>query len=116
MEERLVKTHLIIDSIQEEVKINWFGKIFETKPLLKNGLPVFSIIGTLGRVELNTIDMKQLEETAKRLTQPKGRSAITQDTARIYIKEVDGKETLLGIVTKKRSKNFLPMYDRIGWK
>lgn len=116
MEELLIKSHLIIDSIEERTKISWCGKIVETKPLLKNGLPVFAVIGSCGRVELNTADMRQLEETAKRLAQPKGRTAVTQDTSRIYIKEVDGKETLLGVVVKTRKKNFLPMYDRVCWK
>lgn len=65
MEEILIKTHLIITDIQDEYSIKWCGKIIETKPLLKEGIPCFVIIGTSGRVELNTINIKQLEETAK---------------------------------------------------
>ena len=113
MEEVMVKTHLIITDIHDEYHMNWWGKIVEAKPLLKNGLPLFIIIGTKGRLELNTIDMKQLERSAKLLTRPKGRSAITTDTARIYIKEVDGNDFLLGVLTHKNVKTFSPMHDKV---
>ena len=113
MEEVMVKTHLIITDIHDEYHMNWCGKIVEAKPLLKNGLPLFIIIGTKGRLELNTIDMKQLERSAKLLTRPKGRSAITTDTARIYIKEADGNDFLLGVLTHKNVKTFSPMHDKV---
>ena len=73
------------------------------------------IIGAGGRIELNTIDMKRIENTAKLLTRPKGRSAISVDTSRIYIKEVDGNDFLLGIMTHKNVKTFAPMNDKIGF-
>ena len=76
MEEISIKTHLIITDIHDEYHMNWCGKIAESKPLLKDGLPLFIIIGTRGRIELNTIDMKRIEHTAKLLTRPKGRSAV----------------------------------------
>ena len=113
MEEVMVKTHLIITDIHDEYHMNWCGKIANANPLLKNGLPLFIIIGTKGRLELNTIDMKQLERSAKLLTRPKGRSAITIDTARIYIKEVDGNDFLLGVLTHKNVKTFSPMHDKV---
>ena len=83
MEEIAIKTHLIITDIHDEYHMNWCGKIAESKPLQKDGLPIFVIIGTKGRLELKTIDMQHLERSAKLLTRPKGRSAITTDTARI---------------------------------
>ena len=113
MEEVMVKTPLIITDIHDEYHMNWCGKIAEAKPLLKNGLPLFIIIGTKGRLELNTIDMKYLERSAKLMTRPKGRSAITTDTARIYIKEVDGNDFLLGVLTHKNVKTFSPMHDKV---
>ena len=113
MEEVMVKTHLIITDIHDEYHMNWCGKIAEVKPLLKNGLPLFIIIGTKGRLELNTVDMKYLERSAKLMTRPKGRSAITTDTARIYIKEVDGNDFLLGVLTHKNVKTFSPMHDKV---
>ena len=113
MEEVMIKTHLIITDIHDEYHMNWCGKIVEAKPFLKNGLPLFIIIGTKGRLELNTIDMKHLEHSAKLLTRPKGRSAITADTARIYIKEVDGNDFLLGVLTHKNVKTFSPMHDKV---
>ena len=70
MEEISVKTHLIITDIHDEYHMNWCGKIANAKPYLKNGLPLFIIIGTGGRLELNTIDMKHLEKSAKLLTRP----------------------------------------------
>ena len=50
MEEVMVKTHLIITDIHDEYQINWCGKIAEAKHLLKNGFPLFIIIGTKGRL------------------------------------------------------------------
>ena len=115
MEEISIKTHLIITDIHDEYDMNWCGKIVEAKPLLKDGLPLFIIIGTRGRIELNTIDMKRIEKTAKLLTHPKGRSAVSIDTARIYIKEIDGNEMLMGVMTHKNVKTFAPMYDKVGY-
>ena len=115
MEEISVKTHLIITDIHDEYHMNWCGKIANAKPYLKNGLPLFIIIGTGGRLELNTIDMKYLEKSAKLLTRPKGRSAVNKDTARIYIREVDGNDLLLGVLTHKNIKTFAPMHDKIGF-
>ena len=115
MEEILVKTHLIITDIHDEYYMNWCGKIANAKPLLKDGLPQFIIIGTRGRLELNTIDMKYLEHCAKLMTRPKGRSAITTDTSRIYIKEIDGNDMLLGVMTHKNVKTFSPMFDKVGF-
>ena len=115
MEEISIKTHLIITDIHDEYHMNWCGKIANAKPYLKNGLPLFIIIGTGGRLELNTIDMKHLEKSAKLLTRPKGRSAVSKDTARIYIREVDGNDLLLGVLTHKNVKTFAPMHDKIGF-
>ena len=115
MDEILVKTHLIITDIHDEYDMKWCGKIVNAKPQLKDGLPIFVIIGTKGRIELNTIDMERLERTAKMLTRPRGRSAVSTDTSRIYIKEVDGNEMLLGVLTHKNVKTFAPMYDKVGF-
>ena len=115
MEEISVKTHLIITDIHDEYHMNWCGKITNAKPYLKNDLPLFIIIGTGGRLELNTINMKHLERSAKLLTRPKGRSAVPKDTARIYIREVDGNDLLLGVMTHKNVKTFAPMHDKIGF-
>ena len=115
MEEILVKTHLIITDIHDEYYMNWFGKIAEARPFLKNGLPVFVIIGSGGRIELNTIDINQLERNAKLLTRPKGRTAITSDNAQIYIQEINGDLMPLGTLTHKKVKTFAPMYDKVGY-
>ena len=115
MEEISVKTHLIITDIHDEYHMNWCGKITNAKRYLKNGLPLFIIIGTGGRLELNTIDMKYLEKSAKLLTRPKGRSAVNKDTARIYIREVNGNDLLLGVLTHKNVKTFAPMHDKVGF-
>ena len=115
MQEVMVKTHLIITDIHDEYHMNWCGKIADATPLLKDGLPLFIIIGTRGRIELNCIDMKQIENTAKFLTHPKGRSAVSVDTARIYIREIDGNDFLLGVMTHKNIKTFAPMHDKVGF-
>ena len=116
MQEVKIKTHLIITDIHNEYHTNWCGKLIDTKPALnRHGYPTFIIVGSRGRMEVNTLSMPRLEECAKLMTYPKGRTAITSDTARIYIKEVDGKETLLGIFTHRRVKTFAPMYDSVGF-
>ena len=115
MEELTMKTHLIITDIHDEYHMNWCGKIADAKPLLKDGLPLFIIIGTRGRIELNCVDMKRIERCAKSLTYPKGRSAVSVDTSRIYIKELDGNDFLLGVMTHKNIKTFAPMHDKVGF-
>lgn len=115
MQEVMIKSHLIITDIHNEYHMDWCGKIADAKPMLKNGLPIFVIIGTRGRIELNTIDMKRIESAAKTLTYPKGRSAVSIDKARIYIKEEDGNDFLLGVMTHKNVKTFAPMFDKVGY-
>ena len=117
MEETLIKTHLIITDIHEEYEMNWCGKIFDTKPALnENGMPTFIIIGSESRMEVNTININELERYAKLLTRPKGRSAVSSDTSRVYILERGGNEKLLGVLTHKRIKSFAPMYDKVGYR
>lgn len=116
MQEVKIKTHLIITDIHEEYHINWCGKIKDTKPKFKCGKPIFVIISASGRIELNTTDMKYIERSAAALTKPRGRQAVTTDTAKIYIKEADGRETLLGVLTHNHVKTFAPMYDSVYCK
>ena len=119
IEEINIKSHLIVTDVHEEYSIKWCGKIKDTKPIFKNGKPIFVVVGTKGRIELNTTDMKRIENCAKLLTRPKGRSAITTDTARIYIKEEDeeedDKETLLGVLTHNHVKTYAQMYDKVRY-
>lgn len=116
MEEVLIKTHLIITDTHNEFHMDWCGKIIDTKPLFKNGKPVFIIVGGKGRMELNTTDMARIEKCAKLCTQPRGRSAVTSDIARIFIKEEDGNEKLMGILTHNYVKTYAPMFDAVGWR
>lgn len=116
MEEVLIKSHLIVTDVHNEFHIKWIGKILDCKPMFKNGKPVFAIVGGGGRMELNTTDMARLEKCAKLCTCPKGRTAISTDTARIYIVEENGDEKLLGIMVHDRVKTFAPMYDPVGWR
>lgn len=114
MQEVMVKTHLIVTDVHEEYFVDWCGKLANTKPLLKNNMPIFIIIGSEARMELNTIDIKRIEECAKRMTHPRGRQAVTTDTARIYIKEEDGKETYMGRVIHNHVKQYQQMYDPVN--
>ena len=116
IENVMIKTHLIITDIHNEYSIKWCGTIIDTKPELKNGMPIFAIVGSESRVELNTLDMKQIENCAKRLTNPRGRAAVTTDKAYIYIKEIGCKETCIGIVTHKKVKKYAPMFDPVVYK
>ena len=116
MEEVLIKSHLIVTDVHEEYHINWCGRIIDAKPKFKNGRPIFVVVGGNGRMELNTTDMARIEKCAKLCTKPKGREAVTTDTARIYIVEEDNNEKLMGILTHNHIKSFAPMYDRVGWR
>ena len=116
MREMKVKTHLIITDTHHEYHIKWIGKILDARPKIKNGLPIFVIVGGKGRMEINTIDMARVEKCAKLMTNPRGRSAVTTDTSRIFIKEVDDNEMLLGVLTHNYVKTYAPMYDKVGYK
>lgn len=106
-----VKTHLIITDIHEEFTMNWCGRIIDAKPLLENNKPHFIVVGSKGRIETDTLDINYLERAAKSLTQPRGKEAITSDTAHIYIRQKDGSDFLLGVLTHRTIKTFAPMYD-----
>ena len=116
MEETKIFSHLIVTDVHDEYDIKWIGKILEAKPQLKNNKPIFVVVGSGGRMELNTTDMNRIEKCAKRLTCPKGRSAVTSDTARIFIKEVNDNEKLLGVLTHRHIKSYAPMYDDVGYR
>ena len=116
MTEVLVKTHLIVTDIHEEYNINWSGKILDAKPKFKNNKPIFVIVASGGRMEVNTADMSRVEKCAKLLTVPKGRQAITTDKAYIYILEENDHEVLLGTLTHNHVKSYAPMYDKVGYE
>ena len=111
-EKNLEKPHFVVKDIQDEFRVNWCGKLIDAKAVIKNGKPIFVIIGSQNRLELNTIDFSYVEKCAKRMTHPKGRQAVTADSARIYIKEESGNEMLLGIVSHVRTKTFMPVYGK----
>ena len=69
MHETMVKTHLIITDIHEEYYIDWCGSIANTQPVIENGKPIFVVANrAMGKVEVNTTDLKYLEDIAKRMT------------------------------------------------
>ena len=116
MEEKLIKTHLIVVDVHDEYNMRWCGKIAEADPWFENDMPIFVVVGRNGRVELNTVDIKRVEECAKRMTQPRGREAITKDTACVYIKEKDKSERVLGVLEHRHIKRYAPMYDKVGYR
>lgn len=111
MSQVMLKTHLIVSGMHEEYSVQWCGRIKDSNPILENGKPIFVIIGSERRVEMNTLDMKRIEECAKLLTYPRGKQAITTDTAYICIKETNGNEKLVGKVTHHHVKEYQQMYD-----
>ena len=116
MKEILIKTHLIVKEVHNEYNTKWIGKIIDTKPKFKDGKPIFVIVGGDGRMELNTTDMTRIERCARLCTKPRGRGAVSTDSARIYIVEEDGNEKLMGVFTNSRVKTFVPMQDKVGWE
>ena len=116
MDEVLIKSHLIVTDTHEEYTIKWLDKILNTKPQFKNGKPIFIVTGGAGRMELNTTDMARIEKCAKLCTRPRGRSAVTTDTARIYILEENDNEKLIGVLTHNHVKTYAPMFDSVYYK
>lgn len=114
--EKKVKTHLIITDIHEEYNINWCGRIMDSKPLLQNKKPIFIITGGNGRIELNSADMKEIEGWARKMTNPRGRQSFTTDKSYIYLKEINGNEKLVCVVTHNHIKKYAPMFDSVGYR
>lgn len=115
MREVAIKSHLIVQSIHDEYHMSWQGKIINTKPKFKDNKLMFAIVGGKGRMEINTLDMQEVERCAKLMTLPRGREAVTSDTARVYIIEEDDRETLMGLMTHNHVKKYAPMYDKVGY-
>jgi hypothetical protein len=115
MAEVLVKTHLVVTDVHEEYDINWCGRILDVKPKIKNNMPVFVVVSSRGRMEVNTTDMQRVERCAKLLTAPRGRQAVTTDTARIFIVEENENEALMGVLTHNHVKSYAPMFDKIDF-
>ena len=115
MAEVLVKTHLVVTDVHEEYDINWCGRILDVRPKIKNNMPVFVVVSSRGRMEVNTIDMQRVERCAKLLTAPRGRQAVTTDTARIFIVEENENEVLMGVLTHNHVKSYAPMFDKVDF-
>lgn len=115
MQEVMLKTHLFCAEVHEEYFVKWCGKLANVKPQLRNELPIFIVVGTDGRMELNTIDIKTIERCAKSLCHPHGRESLTTDCARIYILEENGAETLMGKVFHNHIKQYKQMFDKFEY-
>ena len=115
MQEVMLKTHLFCTGITEEYSVKWCGKLANVKPFLKNDLPIFIIVGTDGRMELNTIDIKTIEKCAKSLSHPRGRESFTTDCARIYMLDEHEDEVLMGKVFHNHIKQYKQMFDRFEY-
>lgn len=116
MAEVLVKTHLVVTDVYEEYNINWCGRILDVRPKIKNNMPVFVVVSSKGRMEVNTTDMQRVERCAKLLTAPKGRQAVTSDTARIFIVEENENEVLMGVLIHNHVKSYAPMFDKVNYE
>ena len=112
MSEVMLKTHLICTKISDEYFVKWCGKMVDARPAIKNDLPIFIIVGSDGRMELNSIDIQMIEKCAKSLCHPRGKEAITTDCARIYLLEENGNEKLMGKVFHNHVKQYQQMYDK----
>ena len=115
MPEVKLKTHLIVTDVHEEYIIKWDKKIATIKPFLKNDLPVFILVGSNGRMELNTIDMALIERNAKNLSHPRGKESITSDCVSIYVLDEEENEKLVGRVLHNHVKQYQQMYDRFEY-
>lgn len=102
--------------MHNEYHMDWRGSILDAKPKIEDGKPVFIIRSKQGAIEMNTTDAKYLERVAKKMTEPRGRSAVTTDKAVIYLKQIDGTEKLMGVLTHNKVKKFAPMYDSVNYR
>lgn len=109
----MMKTHLIVTDQYDEYDVNWVKRLADTKPKFKDNKICFAIVTNKGRVELNTMDMKQLEKTAKKLTYPRGRGSKTRDKGYIYVIQEDNTEIMIGVVTHDHIRKYSPMYDPV---
>ena len=108
-----IKTHLIVKEQYDEYKVKWCGRLIDSTPELKNGMPIFVIIANKGRMELNTLDLFDVERQAKKFTYPRGRGSLTTDKGFIYVKEQGGGEKLIGVVVHNHIRKYAPMYDEL---
>lgn len=111
-DKEVVNTRLICIGCEDEYQMKWVGKIIDTNPIFIDNQFSFVIIGSQSRIEVNTMDFNRLENIAKRITVPKGRSAVSTDKAYIYIKEVSGKDKMIGVLTHNRIKTFVPVNSK----
>ena len=110
----LVKTHLIVTGQRDNYTVKWTGRLMDANiEFNKDNLPVFVILSKNKRIEMPTLDMVAVENTAKKVTEPRGRGALTTDKAFIYVKERGGKEKLLGSVTHDHYRDYAPMFDEV---
>ena len=110
--EKVTNTRLICIGCDDNFQMKWIRKIIDTNPIFDEDKLSFVIIGSNSRIEISTMDFNRLENVAKRITVPKGRSAISTDKAYIYIKEVGGGEKLMGVLTHNRIKTFVPVNSK----
>lgn len=110
-----INTHPIVVSQHEEYHINWCGKVKNIHPKTKNGMPVFFIKSRRSGAEVNTTDMKKLEEIAKKMTNPCGKGSVTTDKTFIYIVEENGEKILLGTVTHRHIRDYRRMFDNFEY-
>lgn len=115
MGEISLHTHPIVTDVHEEYEFKWCGRLMDIKPDLRDGLPLFIIVGGKGRSEFYSNDIKRVERCAKALTRPRGRAARTTDIARIYVKEINGNETLVATLTHNHVKSYAPMFDKFEY-
>lgn len=110
--EKVTNTRFICIGCDDNFQMKWIKKIIDTNPSFDGDKLSFVIIGSNSRIEISTMDFNRLENVAKQITVPKGRSAISTDKAYIYIKEVGGVETLMGVLTHNRIKTFVPVNSK----
>ena len=67
MQEVNVKTHLIITDVHDEYDVNWCGRLMDLDPLFIDDCPIFVLVSSDTRMELNTFDLKRVEAAAKRI-------------------------------------------------
>lgn len=112
-EKEELQTRWIVTDVEDSYSVKWIKTMKEIYPMFKNNKFIFIVVGGNGRMEINTNDMTRVEKCAKMMSYPKGRAAVTSDTVRIFVRQQDESEVLMGFLKHERAKTFAPIIERI---
>lgn len=109
------KMSFICTGRDEDYSVNWFQTTSndEDAKTSPRGSLLFIIVHDEGRTTIETNDLMQVIEIAKRKTCPKGKGK--QSIGKVYVYWIGkdtNKEYLMAVVTHTVTRHFRPMYSK----